>query len=580
MIPETDPDTTLFIGLAAIAAILFYAAARLVRELQMLQQNSYRPERYRRWLKQQSTSGGLNVDGITDILMVCILGGFFRSPWRVYAIVAVGLLCLYKGVRLLRRRRFDKKPLVWTHRVVRIFTAGLTVVAVVCAGVAAPLRMAGFDGIWAEVWLWAGAATALLSVCGMPFVTIAAVWILGPLERAVNRRYIADARRILGEMPGLVVIGITGSYGKTSTKHYLYRILSERFSVLMTPGSFNTTLGVVRTIREQLRPFHQIFIVEMGAKQPGDIAEICDLVRPSVGIVTAVGEQHLESFGSIENVQKTKFELIDALPADGVAILNNDFEMIANRPVGNVERVFRYSATGPKPGNDGAAASSASAGFHLTGITYGPTETTFRVATPEGTETEPFATRLVGVHNLSNVLAGYIAGRTLGITDGEIRYAVGQIEQVEHRLSIKRLPGNVTIIDDAFNSNPHGAAMALDVLAQMGRNVGNDFKDSDRSGSEQESRRIVVTPGMIELGEKQHLYNRELGRKMASACDFVIVVGEYNREAIVTGLADGGFPKDNITTAATFPDAVERVRELTKPGVIVLYENDLPDTFK
>ena len=211
----------------------------------------------------------------------------------------------------------------------------------------------------------------------------------------------------------------------------------------------------------------------------------------------------------------------------------------------------------------------------------------------------------MGIHNLSNVLAGYIAGRTLGMTDSEIRYAVGQIEQVEHRLSINRLPGPVTIIDDAFNSNPHGAAMALDVLKNYELRITNyesqsniqpfrivvtpggnahgdsaETVDSSRAGSQPEPFRIVVTPGMIELGEKQFEYNREFGLRMASACDFAIVVGEYNRAAIVAGLTEGGFPAEKIYTAATFPDAVQKVRSLTRPGAIILYENDLPDTFK
>ena len=145
--------------------------------------------------------------------------------------------------------------------------------------------------------------------------------LLIPCEKSVNRWYYNDAKRILNSMPDLTIIGITGSYGKTSTKHFLHTILSEKYNVLMTPGSYNTTLGVIRTIREQLKSYHNIFIVEMGAKQTGDIKEICDLVNPSIGIITAIGEQHLETFKTITNIQKTKFELIDALPRNGLAVL-------------------------------------------------------------------------------------------------------------------------------------------------------------------------------------------------------------------------------------------------------------------
>ena len=130
----------------------------------------------------------------------------------------------------------------------------------------------------------------------------------------ISHGYVKDARRILESMPGLTVIGITGSYGKTSTKNFLHSLLSVKYNVLMTPESYNTTMGVVRTVRERLRPTHQVFIVEMGAKNPGDIREICDLVRPKYGMITSIGEQHLETFKTLDNIIKTKFELADAIP--------------------------------------------------------------------------------------------------------------------------------------------------------------------------------------------------------------------------------------------------------------------------
>jgi UDP-N-acetylmuramoyl-tripeptide--D-alanyl-D-alanine ligase len=502
--------TTLCIEMAAIAAIVFYAATRLRRELQMLQQNSYRPGRYWRWLRGQRGVPG--VDVATDILMCAMLGGFFRSSVAIYAIGAIGLAALYKGVRALRTK--SKKPLVFTARAWRLYLVALTMTLAAVAAV----------WLWAGVW-WTAAVALILAMGGAPFVTMAAVWMLSPVEAAINRWYVDDARRILRSMPRLVVIGITGSYGKTSTKHYLHRILSERFSVVMTPGSFNTTLGVVRTVRENLKPYTEVFIVEMGAKQPGDIAEICDLVHPSIGIVTAVGEQHLESFKTIDNVQRTKFELIDSLPPDGVAILNDDFPYIASRPVTNVARVLRYTSRDVAP--------------------------------------PPFETRLVGRHNLTNIYAAWLAGRELGMTDAEMRHAIADIRSVEHRLEVRHTPGGVTVIDNAFNSNPHGAQMALEVLAGFS------------SG-----RRIVVTPGMIELGARQVELNREFGRQIAAAADIAVIVGEHNREAITAGLADGGFDGAKIYTARDFADASRYVAGITRRGDTILYENDLPDTFK
>jgi UDP-N-acetylmuramoyl-tripeptide--D-alanyl-D-alanine ligase len=288
-----------------------------------------------------------------------------------------------------------------------------------------------------------------------------------------------------------------------------------------------------------------VFIVEMGAKQVGDIREICELVHPTIGIVTAVGEQHLESFGSIENVQRTKFELVDALPADGFAVLNDDFRYIREREVSNV-KTARYGK---------------GAEFEVVSTEYDAAGTRFKAVGRDGWSIE-LQTQLVGKYNLTNTLAGCLVARHLGLTNEQIAIAVADIRQVEHRLSIRQA-GGLTIIDDAFNSNPHGSAMAMEVLAE--------FKGG---------KRIVITPGMIELGDKQYDYNRVLGRNMARSCDYAIVVGEFNRRAIVDGLRDEAFSAERIIEVDTFAQATVRLREIATAGDTVLYENDLPDTFK
>ena len=318
----------------------------------------------------------------------------------------------------------------------------------------------------------------------------------------------------------------------------------------MTPGNFNTTLGVIRTIREHLKPYNEVFIVEMGAKQLGDIKEICDLVHPTSGIVTAVGPQHLESFKSIENIQKTKFELIDSLPSDGLAVINNDFDMIENRSVENVSCV-RYAVANP-----------ADAQLTVENITYGPSGTDFTVKRADGWSLD-LHTRLVGECNISNLIAAIAIAKHLGVDDEKIKYAVGEIQQVEHRLSIKRAQGGVVVIDDANNSNPVGSAMALDVLSGM------------TSG-----RRIVVTPGMIELGDRTYELNRAFGEKIPGAADIAIIVGRYNRDAILEGIQSKNMSADSIFTVDSFAEAQKLLSTMLKSGDVVLYENDLPDTFK
>ncbi|MCM1310773.1 MAG: UDP-N-acetylmuramoyl-tripeptide--D-alanyl-D-alanine ligase [Bacteroides sp.] len=522
----------------SILAILLGVAALALefgRTLMTVQQNSYRIDRYWRYLKSSAETTSVVKLLVAAMFFVC-LSSYTSSTVAEIVVVVVSLILT---VRQLRLHKNYKHPVVWTPRVRRIFAVMFVLAAAMCV-------LLSLIPIGGKTFCASVAVLLLLCWFGSPAFALWAVWLLQPVEKYINQGYINDARRILASMPDLKVIGITGSYGKTSTKHYLYRILAEEFTVCMTPGSFNTTLGVVRTIREHLKPFDRIFICEMGAKQVGDIKEICDLVHPEIGIVTAVGPQHLESFKSIENVQRTKFELIDALPQGGLAVVNDDFEYVANRPVENVA-VVRYGIK-PRP----------EVQFAVGEIEYSASGTHFTVLTPDGEL--KLHTRLVGECNVSNLVAAVIVALHLGVEPQKIAYAVEQIEQVEHRLSIKRIPGGLTILDDAFNSNPSGSAMALDVLKSL-------------TGG----KRIVITPGMIELGDEQQRLNTEFGRKIGESADVAIVVGQYNREAILAGLEGSDI---EVHTADTFTAAQALLQQIATPGSAVLYENDLPDTFK
>lgn len=507
------------------------------RDLMMLQQNSYRNERYNRWLStsQDSTSTARLISGAVVLASLSSLS---------IPLISINIITICSSINLINLSgKKYKKPLVMTPRATRILSVMIGLAVVILAITSAICLLHGYS-------LAIIAAIALMVYCFSHLFVLATNLILKPVENRINQSYYNDAKRILDSMPDLKIIGITGSYGKTSTKHYLNRILSEKYDVLMTPGSFNTTMGVIRTVREHLKPYNEIFICEMGAKQPGDIKEICDLVNPSIGIVTAVGEQHLESFKTIENVQRTKFELIDTLPTYGLAVVNNDFQFIANREVNNVECI-RYAVN-----------ATENAQYTTEDIAYTPNGTTFSIITPNGKKL-PFATKLVGECNVSNLLAAIIIALHMDVPIEKIRYAVSNIEQVEHRLNMKRTLGGVTIIDDAFNSNPTGSKMALDVLKMM------------TSG-----RRIIVTPGMIELGDRQEELNRLFGNAIATSADIAIIVGSYNREAITSGIKDSQNAIAKIHTVESFNDAQRLLSTFLKSGDTILYENDLPDTFK
>lgn len=509
-----------------IYILLWIAVVRF--DVHMFQHNSYREERYARWF------GGGYKFGRAAIIAALAIVGFISNP------VFLGFSVVFMGYMAWREFRTTyKKPLVYTMRVKRLFiTAALLSAAVI--GVAAH-----FTPQYAK--------PVALAILALPVVMLTANLINKPIEAAITRWYYNDAKRILRSMPDLKIIGITGSFGKTSTKHYLYRILSEKYNVLMTPGNFNTTLGVVRTVREQLKPHHQIFIVEMGAKQRGDIKEICDLVHPTIGVVTAVGEMHLETFGSIEGVLKTKFELLEALPSNGVGIINIDSEPIANATMHHKCNIISYAVKN----ND--------ADYRATNINYTPQATSFDISV-RGDVTEGFTTHLAGRGNILNLLAATAIADEMKVPTSMQKRAMRQIEQIEHRLSIKTTAGGITIIDDAYNSNPAGAKMALEVL-----------KDFNIKGT---GRRIVVTPGFVEMGESQERNNRELGREIADAADWVYVVNRVNREAIVGGLNDEGFPAERIVETDSFAEAMQHLTQIMRAGDVVLYENDLPDSFQ
>ena len=524
-----------------LTATLILSAVHMIMrykmELQMMQQNSYRNNRYFKWWKTNPVANS----GITDYIVLCLIL-IAAIPKTISLPIAI---LVFAANIISASKKKSKKPLVFTKRVWRLFSMMILLSIFFCLG-----TFFGFKSVIPTEIAFIITVAIIILCCLSWIVVMLANWVVKPVESAINRKYYNDAKRLLSQMPDMKIIGITGSYGKTSTKHYLYRILCEQYNVLMTPGSFNTPMGVIRTVREMMKPYNDVFIVEMGAKQIGDIKEICDLVHPQMGIITAVGEQHLESFKTIENVQRTKFELADALPADGLVILNNDFEYVENRPVSNT-KALRYAVAHPE-----------NADYHVSDIEYSEYGTKFTII---GKDINlRLETKLVGECNISNLTGAVIAAVNLGVSQDKIKYAVSQIEQVEHRLNMKRTAGGVTIIDDAFNSNPDGSRMALDVLSRMTK-----------------GKRIVVTPGMIELGDKQDFYNEKFGEHIAETCDVAIVVGQYNRVSIVKGIKDSGkFDENNLHIVDSFAAAQTELGKLLRSGDTVLYENDLPDTFK
>ena len=509
-----------------IAVCLLCMPTALRYDMQMFQLSSYRYSRYFRWWFP--TNILTHRKWWTIIIALCML-----SKWLVAVAAALVAASIYKELT-----EKYKTPIVFTMRVKRLYATAIILVAAI---VAITALTAGVSALPV-----AAAATLLLS----NFVVLLANVINTPIEKCITRWYYNDAKRIIESHKDLIIIGVTGSFGKTSTKNYLAQVLSEKYNVLVTPGNFNTLLGVVRTIREQLRPYHQVFIVEMGAKQQGDIKEICDLVHPRIGILTAIGEMHLETFKSFENIQKTKFELIDSLPANGTAVLNFDSAGIREyKGRKSVCETVTYSVDCA-----GTVLKAGDVKYDASGVSF--------AINGDG---EVYESKLFGSGNLLNILASIAVAEKLGVPLQKQKNAIARLRPVEHRLSLRRTNG-ISVLDDAYNSNPTGAAMAIEVLKNFGIGEAN--------------KRIIITPGFVEMGERQYEANRNLGRQIAGGCDYAIVVNATNRDAIKCGIDEGGMAGDKVYLAADLNDAHAHLATILKVGDVVLYENDLPDNFK
>ncbi len=483
--------------------------------LHMFQLEGYKVPDFTRWLVRRPKVL-LAHAGAAALALTMLIPPYF-PPMSAAAFYAIGAV---------QMRRPPKKPLAWTARAKRLFTAH----AVLCA------LIAFFFGPWMFP----------------PLSFVLAAALMHPVEEGVKRWYFLDAKKKLAARSDLKRVGITGSYGKTSVKFMLGAILSEKYRVCVTPASFNTPMGLTRVIREQLLPEHQVLIAEMGAKHEGDIAKLCGLVHPTTGILTSVGPQHLETFGTIETITKTKYELIDALPADGTAVFAADG--------GHVDELYRKTTRVKAIRAGLESAQDLPLALTAQEITVTPQGSTFTLVTGDGRRAA-CAARVLGRHNIQNLVVCCAAAMSLGLSLEEAARGVARVEPVEHRLQLIPTTNGVTVIDDAFNSNPAGTRAALAVIAGF------------------PGRKIVITPGMIELGAAEAEENRKFGENMADVCDVVILVGGARTKPMREGLEARGFAQENILTAADLDAAAALLAKVSRSGDVVLFENDLPDNY-
>ena len=454
--------------------------------------------------------------------------------------ITVTALIMIAGGFLFGRifsERKAKKAFVYTPRIKRLYAVSFVFLTLILMFIVPPAEKSGFAGD-VPAFLFPLLLPLWIALCGL------LAW---PIEKAISEMYFRDAQRILRERKDLIRIGITGSWGKTSVKFILGTILEEKYHTLVTPASFNTPMGVTKVIRSRLEPGHRVFVAEMGARHVGDIREMCRLVHPQIGILTSVGPQHLDTFKTVERVAKTKYELIDSLPPDGEAFFADDEKIC--RALYEKTTVRKHLA-GTDPAMDEVWAEDTS---------YSPEGSSFILCTHDGRIA--CRTQLLGELNIRNTLLCASVALALGLSLEQIARGISRISPVEHRLQLIRHPGGLNVIDDAFNSNILGAKQAFRVLKEFPH------------------KRVIVTPGMVELGGQEYEMNREFGAAMAGCCDTAVLVGRKRSEAIVQGLTENGFPKESVRIVASLEEATALMNEITGAGDTVLFENDLPDNY-
>ena len=553
-----DPvQIAVLVGAAAVGLAL--TVSELIPSLHALQQDDYSNLRFARWLGGAPTRWAHpRIGAAYAVRIVLQLGWGTASPHPdstiPYAAAATASLLAVIAALAESKRPPQKKPLVYTGRARRLLGLSIVLSALLFgAGFLALCGLAQAVGLTAtNAPAFAVLVMALVTIHAAPLMAMAANLCLFPIQASINATYRFRARRKLNRVKPMVV-GITGSYGKTSTKYFTEALMESRFRVLKTRASFNTILGICRAINEELGPEHEVLIVEMGAYRRGEIRDMARLTRPHIGVLTAIGPQHLERFGSIETIERAKFELLEALPADGIAVINNDDPRV-RRLADTLRRptVRRYGIDCTAGDLDLAAES----------IEHGPEGLTFTLVDRDGKRVTA-KTRLIGLHNVSNILAAASVAQAAGVSLREVAGAIGRLQPVPHRLETHTGADGVTIIDDAYNSNPVGAFNALDALAAF-----------------QTGRKILVTPGMVELGVQQNARNQEFGAAAAKVCDYVILVGRNQTAAIRRGLDEAGFAADRIVAARNLNAGLEALKGIVRAGDVVLFENDLPDLYE
>lgn len=467
---------------------------------------------------------------------------FFVQP--TYWLVAYVLAALHVGESLLFLRsliyRTVKKPVV-TAKTMFLTSASFGLVFLYLGWVLSAqhklFHMASLVG-----WL-------LIFDILMPVIISAIVLIFQPLFVMARTRILHKAAEKIARFPKLKVIGITGSYGKTSTKEFLTTMLAEKFKVLSTPDHKNSEIGIAQTILESLNESHEIFIVEMGSYGKGGIKLLCDMVRPHMGMVTGVNEQHLATFGSLENLLSAEGgrELLENLPQDGLLVVNGDNKYCVD--LYKSARIPKkiYSV---KKDTVNADIWTEDVAVKKDGISF--------IAIDKDKEVVHIDANVLGKQHVQNLLGAVLVAKELGMKVEEITAAVKHIIPEQAGMTFKTGAHGITVIDASYSSNPDGVMADLDYLAVY------------------EGKKVVVMPCLIELGAKSAEIHVEIGKKMARVCDLAIITSKDKFKELSEGFLSQRIPQHKMLLLENPQEIFTMITTMCKQGDAVLLEGRVP----
>ena len=513
----------IYISFLIFFCILLYL---IHNELAILQTQFYELKRYFSYKKNNRILKKYNLIFITLILINILILIYFEYQFLL-CLFPILLIFLFKEEHYEKIVRFK-----YTSRVKRIYI--ISIIFTLLLGIITIYLSIKYHYLILPIF-------ELFLVSSLKLYVALIMIIDYLLEYLINNKYKRKALKKIKRIKP-ILIGITGSYGKTSFKNFLYQLLSLKYRVCKTPKSYNTYLGIIKSVNEELSDNHEIMIIELGADKLGSLDKTLKLINFDYSVITSIGPQHLKTFKTIDNIVKEKSKIFDK--TSKCVFINYNYEYLRILDKSKYNNSVTYSYYGD-------------CDMYVNDIKIDKDNTQFTLNV--GSDKYNLNTNILGEQQIENLLGSIVIALHLGIDIKEIQKKIQYLENEPHRMQI-RYDQNIKIIDDSYNSNIKGFKGAVDIL-----NLQTNY-------------RIIITPGVIELGESWERENRKLGEYIANKLDYVILVGKSVTRPLYLGLINKGFDESNILIVDTFKEGYEFAKSLNK-DITLLIENDLPDYY-